>query len=175
MLYSFDGSLARARAQFAAMRAIARAMESDLFVARPEVSGWSAGEHLDHLAKVSNGIAQLILRNKPVEARPLNLLGRAVLATGWIPRGRARSPEPLRGAVSTLEELEGLFSSGEELLRRLEDAPARATRHLLTRHPYFGALDARHSIRFVSVHIHHHLKIVDEIARAARRSVSWKS
>lgn len=169
MLYTFEGSLPRIRRQFAAMRDLADSMSEALFVPRPEISGWSVGEHLDHLGKVGGGILHLLAKDKPVEFRGVSLLGRVVLGAGWIPRGKAKAPEKMQGVAGTKEEIDSLLGRGEELLRQLAENPPRERRLPLVKHPYFGGLNAPQAARFVAVHNHHHLKIIRAVAAAHGR------
>lgn len=166
MFYTFDGSLARVRTQLALMRSLPAEFGEDLFVSRPEVSGWSAGEHLDHCAKVTASILHVLAKDEPIDLRPVSAVGRLILEIDWIPRGKGRSPEKLRGAVVDARELDALWMAAEALLAQISAAPPRERTRPLLRHPVFGGLNATQSMRFAGVHSHHHLRIVREVARA---------
>ena len=164
---SFHRCLAVARSQLGAFRGILAGFGDQLFVARPEVSGWSAGEHLDHTVKVMSAFLRQLQKDQPLDVAGVNLLGRAVLLAGWIPRGRGRAPEKVTGLRVAPDELTGAITAADGLLTALEEAPPRERRLPLAKHPYFRGLTAGQSARFVIVHNRHHLRIVADIARAA--------
>ncbi|MEE9185129.1 MAG: hypothetical protein V3U39_11745 [Acidimicrobiia bacterium] len=62
-----------------------------------DVSGWSIGQHLDHLGNANRemaGAIQKILAGDAGSSRSgPTLVGRAVLFSGWIPRGAGKAPE----------------------------------------------------------------------------------
>lgn len=98
---------------------------------------------------------------------PLDWRGRLVLALGWIPRGKGKSPEALVGQEVTADALAGSHRKCVEALRAVVDRPVLlAARAPVMRHPYFGGLTATQTVRFARIHTGHHLKIVDEILAA---------
>ncbi len=168
MFFTYEGSRDAVRRQFATMIDMPGKAGERLFEPRPEVSGWSAGEHLDHSAKVAAAILRQMLKNEPIDAPPINWIGRALLGAGWLPRGRGRSPERLRGAVVTPVVLEATY---RELAGLLEDFPKRSAlepSRPLVKHPVFRGLNATQAMRFIAVHNRHHMKIVDEVLRPTR-------
>ena len=170
--------------QLALMAELARGPEAELAARAPAVSGWSVAEQLEHLVLVDRSVLKSVRRllddprrqsAQPVPPAPpgINLLGRVVLGTGFIPRGRARTMPPFQpgaapaaaagaGAVGIvgIEEIE---RGVRELAPRLGELEAGGGR---SRHPLFGGLGGRQWLRFVTVHHHHHLKIVRDIRRA---------
>jgi hypothetical protein len=89
-----------------------------------------------------------------------------VLLTGRIPRGRGKAPKV------TLPERTGFKGLEEEI--EAEKAELRALtvdaiRRFEMNHPGFGRLNGRQWLRFLSIHRRHHLRIISDIARAARR------
>lgn len=135
------------------------------------VSGWSVAEQLDHVTLVlASGTALLESPGEPPE-RGINLLGRTLLALGWLPRGVAKSPKGVRPAGADAGEIHERI---EQIRSRLGQLRGRRElleqRRPLFRHPYFGGLTPRQGVRFLAVHTHHHLKIVDDILEAAGRT-----
>jgi hypothetical protein len=150
-------SLLRIRDQAARMRAIVKAREVQAPVPR---SSWCVAAHLDHTLKVTNSTLQILLKPElPVLPKGINLIGRLVLITGWIPRGRGRSPERLRGAQVPAEELEAQLALLDELIVRVAAEPSRNASPVF-RHPFFGGLTFAESLTFLTVHTDHHLKII---------------
>src|SRR5579864_3795534 len=102
--------------QLALMAELARGPEAELAARAPAVSGWSVAEQLEHLVLVDRSVLKGVRRllddahgqwARPAQpaqpaqqAQPappgINLLGRIVLGTGFIPRGRARTLPPFQ-------------------------------------------------------------------------------
>ena len=76
---------------------LASGSEERLLQRRDDISAWSVGQHLDHLANANRAMAgaiSAILSATPTDARSgPTLLGRAVLFSGWIPRGAGKAPQ----------------------------------------------------------------------------------
>jgi hypothetical protein len=157
--------------QTALMAELARGPQPELAARADAVSGWSVAEQLEHLVLVDRGVLHLVRRilDGP-ELEPadgVNLIGRLVLLSGYIPRGRGRARPAYHPTASPLEAVrEGIPEVDQRLqglaprLGELERAGGRA------RHVYFGGLGGRQWLRFTAVHHHHHLKIVRDIRRA---------
>ena len=164
--------------QLALMAELARGPEAELAARAPAVSGWSVAEQLEHLVLVDRAVLQSVRRllddphgqsaqSAPPAPPGINLLGRVVLGTGFMPRGRARTAAPYHpGAVPAaaagagIPEIERGVRELEPRLGELEASSGRS------RHLRFGGLGGRQWLRFVAVHHHHHLKIVRDIRRA---------
>lgn len=138
--------------------------------ARTDVSRWSPLLHAEHLARAGHGsLGQLdkaLERDGGASLKPLGFL---VLTLGWLPRGRGKSPEPAvpqgieREPVAA--ELHTFRDRVEALESRLDEIAAGKGR---AAHPFFGGLTPARWVRFLEVHHHHHLKIVEDIRRAWR-------
>ena len=141
---------------------------------RLEVSGWSALEHVSHVALAN----ELIVRNMHSLVAGEGLLVQhsgepssgalEVLASGMIPRGQSQSPRMVRPPARIDRALLAEWlASGEvgfakfarepELLRR---AKARVPHQLL------GPLTAAQWVRFAWIHTRHHLAIVELVLGA---------
>ena len=142
--------------------------EGVLSLRAENVSGWSVAEQLDHLIKVESSIYTHLLTRTPAPGRRTSLVGRFVLATGWIPRGKSEAPRRLRGTPAGGEELKAALDACGETFRRLaaEPGPLLSPAAVLP-HKMFGALTAGEAVRFAPIHTHHHLKIVSDIRRSA--------
>jgi len=136
---------------------------------RSDVSGWSVGEHVEHLLLADRWVLSWVERaiDEPergsTDGGP-TLPGRLVLLTGFIPRGRGTAPEATvpRGlvAIELADELVDLRRRVTDLGRCLE--AIRVCRARLA-HPVLGRLSAAEWLRFLAVHHRHHEKVVDEI------------
>jgi hypothetical protein len=162
---SVETSLAEIHGQIADMRVRASAPEADLLRTIPNISAWCAAQHLDHLTRASISIFRKLATPAAVD-RGITLAGRIVLGLGWIPRGRGRSPESLRGVCATPDSLLLALDDLEGFAKGVDAAALDATRTPVVRHPKFGGLTPSQALRFVSIHNAHHLAILDDIARA---------
>lgn len=141
-------------------------LTSESEVSKPEVSKWSVGQHVEHLLKADTLATSAMLASKRYTSRrtPLKLLGRIVLLTGYIPKGRGKAPEmtlpeqPTKENITRLvEAFKNNLSQIKEGLRELNLAGHYAP------HPIFGDLDQVQWLRFLIIHNKHHLKIINEI------------
>jgi hypothetical protein len=165
MFFTYERSRAAIRRQVDDMLAMPAKVGDALFVQRPGVSGWSAGEHLDHLAKVTGSVLRQLSKNEAVDVPPISVIGRVILTTGWIPRGKARSPEKLRAVVTTREELEKAFAELAAMIGAFPGETDLLSGRPLMKHPIFRGLDATQSLRFIEIHNAHHLKIARDVLR----------
>jgi hypothetical protein len=162
---------ARAQRQLALMAELAQGPALELAARAPAVSGWSVAEQLEHLVLVDRavleGVGRILDDPQPPAAPDINLLGRVVLGTGFMPRGRARTTPAYQPAAMPQEALHAAILDLDRGLREmaprlgeLERAGGRS------RHLRFGGLGGRQWLRFLVVHHHHHLKIVRDVRRA---------
>ena len=135
------------------------------------VSRWSPLLHAEHLARAD--AASLDQLDKALErdgGAGLKPLGLVVLTFGWIPRGRGEAPEPSRPGGADRErvadDLRAVRARIEALGDRLDEIAAGRGR---ASHPFFGGLTPARWLRFLEVHHHHHLKIVEDVRAAWRR------
>jgi DinB superfamily len=173
--------------QLALMAELARGPEAEVAARAPAVSGWSVAQQLEHLVLVDRAVLKSVRRilddphGRPAPPAPpapgINLVGRVVLGTGFIPRGRARTMPPYQPGASPAAAAAGAGIAGiagimgiEEIERGMRELGPRLgeleTSGGRSRHPLFGGLGGRQWLRFVTVHHHHHLKIVRDIRRA---------
>jgi hypothetical protein len=156
--------LERLEEVLAEVTAILAEDEAALAASRAEISGWSIAEQLDHVMKVNSSVLTRIAEKPLPLEKPINMVGRVILAIGWIPRGKGRSPKSLRGAVASRNDL----ISATARLRSQIDALSTeliARRDPVVPHPFFGGLTAAQALRFMVVHSEHHMKIVRDIRR----------
>lgn len=154
--------------QVAEMRRLSSLPDAQLF-ATCDVSQWTPSEHLDHSVKVMSSIVRRLLHADAERGRPLSVIGRLVLLFGWIPRGRGKSPERLRGARVTREELAAALDALASQLARLDASHLAHARGPVVPHPSFGGLTPSQAVRFAAIHTKHHLKIVADLLRRGPR------
>jgi hypothetical protein len=148
---------------------------STLAARRPVVSGWSALEHASHvtlanelvlrnLANLARGAGMLVVAEATQDPRAL-----AVLVSGSLPRGEARSPRmvvpPSDVDPASAREWATRFVEDLSAFRRGFDARAERPR-LFVPHQVLGPLDLAEWTRFGAVHTRHHLAIAREVLSA---------
>lgn len=141
-----------------------------LFRRVERVSAWSVADHVDHLAKsnaaMADAIRKLIAPGSSEVDRGLTLVGRAVLLSGWIPRGAGKAPESTRPQVESSDELRRGVGESRQAVLDLESAlPAIEAARGRIDHFAFGGLTARQWLRVMVIHTRHHLKIIESIGR----------
>jgi hypothetical protein len=154
------------------------ANQPDLVAVRAqEASGWSVGEQLEHLLltdrMILDGFATLLDGTLTSASGGPTAIGRFILLSGHIPRGRARAPKGVVPGTLSPSEIasgfEGVKMRFEELAPRLGEIEASRATH---RHPLLGDFNSGQWLRFVKIHHHHHQKLIRDIRRLAERSVA---
>ncbi len=160
--------------QFDRLQALAAAEPEDrLFRRATRVSKWSVADHLSHIARSTEAMAGALeaacdSAEAGWSARP-SLVGRAVLLTGWIPRGVGRAPRYVEPQAGSPSELVRQLGASRLAVTRLESRlPELARARGRTRHFAFGALTPLQWLRVIAIHTHHHLKIIRAIQRNDR-------
>lgn len=142
--------------------------ESLLRVRAPEVSEWSIGQQLCHVALVDGAILDTFDRFRRGELEPAPggpvPMGRAVLLLGWIPRGRGKAPDFTRPEERGPEELYNLLEATRDRLAGL-DLSHLSSLGLAYPHPVFGVLSLPRWLRFIQIHHDHHGRIIRDILR----------
>ena len=144
------------------------------FERAPAVSGWSAAQHLYHVALATDlafrNVRALVRGSGPMivqEGEP-NALAVRVLTEGSYPRGASQAPR----TVQPGNDVDPEFLS-EEMRRNREGlAELRALAEAIPRaadgvpHKDLGTLSAAHWLRFARLHLEHHLAIARDVAAA---------
>jgi len=172
--FSPQTELAGLREDFVAIERMLEIAPEELARTATWVSGWSAEEHLAHLALAN----ELVCRNVRSLIKGQGLLvvdegepppeALAVLAAGRFPRGAAQAPRMVRPPdpvqreflVEWLQENRAEF---EELAGRCDEIEA-ATK--CVPHQILGPLSASRWVRFAAMHTRHHLDIAREVLAA---------
>lgn len=146
------------------MRELTRSAE--LSSRNERVSTWCLAEQIDHCTKVTASVVEVLADpNAPALPHGVNFLGRLVLLLGWIPRGVGKTPKRLTGTPASASDLDAGLARLVEAFDALPFERLRSSRVPIIRHPKFGGLTPPQALRFLVVHTHHHLKIVDDILR----------
>jgi uncharacterized damage-inducible protein DinB len=156
------GDSPRSREQLLSQLAEMEALLNADDAAVEDVSGWSVHQHVEHLLRANDGILGMIEAGQPPETiEPKALVGRVVLMTGHIPRGRGQAPESTVPEGLSRDELLALRAGVEQAARALdlEQLPDG----VVGNHAVFGGFTPQDWLRFMAVHDAHHLQIVTDI------------
>lgn len=119
--------------------------------------------HIDHSLKVLEGIPEVLKKSNPKDYRPkFSFLKLVIMNTGYMPRGKGRAPKQVvpDGDVTK-----------EQLLLKLEKVKASINglksikKDKTFKHPLFGWLNLKDTIKFMGIHTHHHIKIIRDISK----------
>jgi hypothetical protein len=154
------------------------ARQPDKCAARADaVSHWSIQQQLDHLLKsdaaILEGLHRALASEAPVEPGGPSFMGRLVLWTGFIPRGKGKAPESVLPSDRSPAEIAAGFDETRGGFESLQSSLAEIERSRATvPHPILGRLNAVQWLRFARLHHRHHHRIIRDILRSAERDDS---
>ena len=142
-----------------------------------EVSGWSVGEQLEHLLltdrMILDGFNALLDGTLNSAGGGPTAIGRFILLSGYIPRGRGRAPKGVVPGTLSPSEIASGFDRVkmrfEKLAPRLGEIEASGATY---RHPLLGDFNPGQWLKFVKIHHRHHQKLIRDIRRLAERSAA---
>ncbi len=118
---------------------------------------------IDHSLQVLDGVAEVVENSNPTDYQPtFSFTKLIIMSTGYIPRGKGRAPK------QTVPQNE---LSQEELLEQLKKVRSKITdlnkldKNKTFKHPLFGWLNLKDTIKFMGIHTHHHIKIINDILK----------
>ncbi len=129
----------------------------------PAVSQWSVGNHVHHCCLAMIGICWLLESSTPpMPPSKFSMRTTVVLLSGWIPRGRGKSPESVLPTDTSMGELESLVDRSERAVVEAHHLDPQSW----FKHFAFGVLDRDKTLRFIRIHNGHHLRIIEDITSA---------
>jgi len=128
---------------------------------RTSISDVGVHWHVDHALKVILLVADALKKSNPNNYRPeANLLKLYVFSNGSIPRGKGYAPDfVVASGKIKLQDLREQLAKAKKVIAEIEALPPQS----YFEHAYFGPLDLAFSIRFLEIHVEHHLKIIRDI------------
>ena len=128
-----------------------------------EVSKSTVGWQIDHSLRVVNAIIlQLKNSNQNDYKWQFNFKRLLVFSLNKIPRGKGTAPKSVQCYEKIIEQnLVILIEISKKLISELDSLPIKSN----FKHPYFGVLNLKQSIKFLNIHTNHHLKIVNDILK----------
>ncbi len=128
------------------------------------VSKGSVGWHIEHTLLTIDRVIDALKTSVAKDYKwKFNLIRIIILTTKKIPRGRAQSPEVVvpKGSI-TEETLKAHIDKSKEKIKELKLIDPKQ----YFRHPFFGNLRLKQTVKFLEIHTNHHLKIVNDILKS---------
>lgn len=121
------------------------------------------GWHIDHSLKVINVISDLFIGSNPnMYSGNFNKWRLLFFSLGYFPRGKVKAPKLLRPAkIILMKDLESQFQLTYNNIISIN----KAHKNAYFKHPIFGILNKKQTIRFLELHTNHHLKIIRDILK----------
>ncbi|MEM8525561.1 MAG: DinB family protein [Bacteroidota bacterium] len=128
-----------------------------------EVSEAAISWHIDHIFLVVNQIYKALEQSEESNYKSeFNMIRAYVFTFNTIPRGRATAPEAVRPKANVdLDTIQMHYDQALTTVEKLSNLPAK--KHF--NHPVFGTLNRDKTIKFLTIHTEHHLKIIRDILK----------
>ncbi|RDC57050.1 hypothetical protein DU508_07595 [Pedobacter chinensis] len=146
----------------------------EIFQVTPPVNGWSYSEVYSHIFDAS--LLSLMALDRCTkgkgENKPTHFAVKLVLFFGSFPPAKKyKVPTRLADRVKKINKLEALdlILEFEKSLVDIYPLIASADQKIKTKHPRMGYLNAKQWLRFIEIHLKHHLKQLDRIEKSFRR------
>lgn len=152
-----------------AYRSTLNKMNEDLFSKTPLSGGWSFSEVYSHIfdsSLLSLRAIQACVKGEGKSATT-PFAAKAILFFGRFPPGRYKVPKRLAERVKkiTIPEAEQLIRDFEAQLNTIEKTTSQALPRVKIAHPRLGYLNAMQWLRFIDIHMCHHLKQLKRIEK----------
>ena len=126
-----------------------------------KVSKSDVAWHIDHSLKVILAVTEALKKSNPAEYQwKYNFKRQLVYTLGFIPRGKGKAPKAVQSFEEiTTEAIEQQFKKAAVALGELQQLDKNSN----FQHPYFGSLNLKPTLKFLKLHTHHHIKIMNDI------------
>ncbi len=118
--------------------------------------------HVDHCLRILQAVPPAMHKSIKENYRPKRSFTKTlIMTTGYIPRGKARSPKHVTPEKNALDR--------KAITARLKDTIKQTNKLVdlaessFMEHPFFGSLQKKQAIKFMKIHTRHHLKIIRDI------------
>jgi hypothetical protein len=137
-------------------------------LSNPAVSASPVGWHIAHTLLANNRIITGLGKSNAADYKgKFSFKKIIVFATGKIPRGRAKAPDAVMPANDFTAV--SLQQHVDTALQKIKELDGLRPNNFIE-HPVFGNLNVKNTIRFLEIHLRHHLSIIDDILRTAKGS-----
>ena len=155
----------------AAYKAKLATMAEDEFTVTPPSGGWSFSEVYAHIFDASL-LSLMALHNAAKgegEKRTTNFMVKLILLFGALPPGkRYEAPSQLMGRVKKINIMAAnqFITDFELQLAKIFPHLKNADPNVKVKHPLMGYLNAKQWLRFIEIHLKHHLKQINRIEKS---------
>jgi hypothetical protein len=120
--------------------------------------------HLQHSVTVIKMVLGALKNSDPADFKPkFGLPKFVIMNSGYIPRGKGKAPKRVQtDEVKTAEQIQEELNESKQVLSNI----LSSNKKLCFKHPVFSWLNQKDTIKFLTIHTHHHLKIVRDIKNA---------
>ena len=135
----------------------------DYATCEPTVSAANIGWHVEHSLMVFVTIVTALENSDPALYKgSFNMNKFLVYALNKIPRGRGKAPKVVQPMGESIPE--NVVPQVEKAIAKIKVLEELQKNHHFP-HPYFGKLNLKETIKFLTIHTKHHLKIIDDILK----------
>lgn len=147
------------------------AIAEDVFVTQPPIGGWSYSEVYSHIFDAS--LLSLMALQKAANgegdkgATPFAV--RLILFLGFLPpMMKFKVPNRMAGRVKKITKMAARQFIVDFELQLTKNYPkvTSAVANSKVKHPKMGYLDAKQWLRFIEIHLKHHLKQIERIEKS---------
>ncbi|RZL23454.1 MAG: DUF1569 domain-containing protein [Pedobacter sp.] len=134
-----------------------------VFETTPPINGWSYSEVYCHIfdSSLLSTIALENAANGKGDDKPTHFIVKLILLFGALPPAKKYEvPKRLASRVKKISKTEALdfILEFEKALENVYPLVARASKSSKTKHPRLGYLNSKQWLRFIEIHLKHHLK-----------------
>ena len=154
-------------------RAQLDSIPDEFFTVTPPGGGWSYAEVYSHILQASLAATlglERCMHVKPDEkAKGINMIGRFVLMFGCFPPVTIKVPEKVSAKMPALkiskEEAKNMIVKTrkrmDDAMEFIKESPEKSR----TKHPRLGMLTSSQWLKFIRIHLEHHLKQLARIQK----------
>lgn len=148
----------------------------EIFQRSPPINGWSYSEVYSHIFD-SSLLSLIALENSAKgkgEDKPTHFVVKLILLLGSLPPAKKyKVPKKLAERVKKISKTEAMdfILEFEKTLADGYPLVANANEKCKTKHPRLGYLNAKQWLRFIEIHLKHHLKQLVRIEKSFQQSI----
>lgn len=148
----------------------------EIFQRSPPINGWSYSEVYSHIFD-SSLLSLIALENSAKgkgEDKPTHFVVKLILLLGSLPPAKKyKVPKRLADRVKKISKTEAMdfILEFEKTLVDAYPLVANANEKCKTKHPRLGYLNAKQWLRFIEIHLKHHLKQLVRIEKSFQQSI----
>lgn len=148
----------------------------EIFQRSPPINGWSYSEVYSHIFD-SSLLSLIALENSAKgkgEDKPTHFVVKLILLLGSLPPAKKyKVPKRLADRVKKISKTEAMdfILEFEKTLVDAYPLVSNANEKCKTKHPRLGYLNAKQWLRFIEIHLKHHLKQLVRIEKSFQQSI----